>query len=277
MSLQITHSGIFSQDMIQWDTDAADYLGRVAIADGQALEAAVAMAVNEFFVGCKIDTAPLGGTNFEALAFGSAVLPVGARTLEGALQPITAGATITNFNFTAGDYNRKTGLKGNGSNKRIGMGVDHTASGIPENDRHLSVWQTEHQSLNNLRCALGVGSSSGGVSQLLTSATLRYRRINTSGGSSVSSTPSSLGFWGLSRVGATSYNERYGETSTSLNVSNQTLVTGEMVGFSRATPSSPNSLSDGRLAWLSFCRAISSPEMEDRLEVYLAAINAAIP
>jgi hypothetical protein len=63
----------------------------------------------------------------------------GARTLAGALVPLV-GAAPTNFNFVAGDYDRKTGLKGNGSTKYLDTG--RLISADPQNNNHLSYYVT---------------------------------------------------------------------------------------------------------------------------------------
>jgi hypothetical protein len=96
-----------------FDADAAAYLRAVEAADGQALETPVKRAVDDFFRGTKAD-----GT-FSALK--AACILCGARTLAGALVPL-AGAAPTNNNFVDADYNRETGLVGNGSTKYLDSG-----------------------------------------------------------------------------------------------------------------------------------------------------------
>jgi hypothetical protein len=93
-----------------FDPDAAAYLRAVEAADGQALETPVKRAVDDFFRGTKAD-----GT-FSALK--AACILCGARTLAGALVPL-AGTAPTNNNFVDADYNRETGLVGNGSTKYL--------------------------------------------------------------------------------------------------------------------------------------------------------------
>jgi hypothetical protein len=92
------------------DPDALTYLAAVAAADGAPVEVGVATAVDDFFKGCKAD-----GT-FSALK--AACILCGARTLAGALVPL-AGDAPTNNNFVDADYNRETGLIGNGSTKYL--------------------------------------------------------------------------------------------------------------------------------------------------------------
>jgi len=92
------------------DPDALAYLAAVAAADGAPVEVGVAVAVDDFFKGTKAD-----GT-FSAIK--AACLLCGARTLAGALVPLV-GAAPTNSNFLPGDYNRQTGLVGDGSTKYL--------------------------------------------------------------------------------------------------------------------------------------------------------------
>ena len=93
-----------------YDTDAGNYIQAVEAADGQVLEGATRQAINNFVMGCKQD-----GT---WTAIKRSCILAGARTLNGALVPFI-GTAPTNYNFVSGDYNRKTGLVGNGSNKYL--------------------------------------------------------------------------------------------------------------------------------------------------------------
>ena len=137
------------------DTDAQAYITAVEAADGAALEEGVKTAINNFVVGCKAD----GIWN----AIKASCILAGARTLAGALVPLR-GTAPTNFNFVSGDYNRKTGLKGNGSNKNLLSNYTLLASN--SSNSHASVYPTESLSLNSEYIG---GSGSGGNSNGLTS------------------------------------------------------------------------------------------------------------
>ena len=112
-----------------FDPDAAAYLRAVEAADGQVLETPVKRAVDDFFKGTKAD-----GT-FSAIK--AACLLCGARTLAGALVPLV-GAAPTNSNFLPGDYNRQTGLVGDGSTKYLDSNRANDAD--PQDDNHNSVF-----------------------------------------------------------------------------------------------------------------------------------------
>lgn len=95
---------------VRLQPETSAYVAAVEAQDGQALEPAVVTALDAFVVGCKAD-------NIWNAIKASCIL-AGARTLNGALVPLV-GAAPTNFNFVSGDYDRKTGLVGNGTTKYL--------------------------------------------------------------------------------------------------------------------------------------------------------------
>lgn len=113
------------------DPDAAAYITAVESADGQALEEPVKIAIDNFVLGCKADGI------WDAIK--ASCILAGARTLSGALVPL-AGTAPTNYNFVAGDYNRETGLVGDGSTKYLDSSRADSAD--PQNSAHLSVYVT---------------------------------------------------------------------------------------------------------------------------------------
>lgn len=118
-----------------YDTDAQSYITAVETADGQSLEVGVKDAINAFVVGCKSD----GIWN----AIKASCILAGARTTNGALVPLVGTApTPNNFDLVGDtDYDRKTGLKGNGTNKYLNSNYsDSTGS---QNNRHVSAYQAE--------------------------------------------------------------------------------------------------------------------------------------
>jgi hypothetical protein len=118
-----------SSRFISADADVSSYILAVESADGEQLEEGVISAVENFVVGCKSD----GIWN----ALKASCILAGARTLSGALVPL-AGTAPTNFNFVSGDYNRKTGLKGNASTKYL----RHSVGTINSNQLSYGFWLT---------------------------------------------------------------------------------------------------------------------------------------
>jgi hypothetical protein len=119
----------FGLEQIITDVDVLSYISRIYLVESVPLEPNVILAINNFVVGCKAD----GIWN----AIKASCILAGARTLAGALVPLV-GAAPTNFNFVSGDYNRKTGLVGNGSTKYLNS--NRIASADPAGNRHLSVY-----------------------------------------------------------------------------------------------------------------------------------------
>jgi hypothetical protein len=130
------------------DPDAQAYLQAVEAADGQALEFEVARAIDNFVLGCKAD----GIWN----AIKASCILAGARTLNGALVPLV-GTAPTNFNFVSSDYNRKTGLVGNGSTKYLNSNRNNNAD--PQNSHHLAVFAST--AVTDASRYMGSGSSTG--------------------------------------------------------------------------------------------------------------------
>ena len=113
-----------------FDSDASTYIDAVETADGQALETGVRVAINDFVLGCKQDEI------WDAIK--ASCILAGARTLDGALVPLVGGAP-TKFNFVSGDYDRETGLVGDGSSKYLDS--NGTAATLTQqNSAHIAVY-----------------------------------------------------------------------------------------------------------------------------------------
>lgn len=117
------------------DAEADAYIKAVEIADGQALESNVRKAITRFVLECKKDGI--------WSAIKTSCILAGARTLDGALTPLV-GTAPTNFNFVANDYNRKTGLLGNGMTKYLDS--NRLASADGNTNHHIAVYPTTYGS-----------------------------------------------------------------------------------------------------------------------------------
>jgi hypothetical protein len=106
------------------DSDAATYLAAVEMADNAPLEVGVRTAINNFIKSCKADGI--------WSVIKSAGIMAGARTLAGALVPLKGPSPI-NYNFVSGDYNRKTGLIGDGLTKYLDTNMSPS---ILQQDNH---------------------------------------------------------------------------------------------------------------------------------------------
>lgn len=246
-----------------YDPDAQSYITAVEAADGQALEVGVKDAINAFVVGCKADSI--------WAAIKACCIMAGARTLAGALVPLV-GTAPTNYNFVAGDYDRETGLKGNGSTKYLDTNRANNAD--PTLSKHLTVFSTQHHTRDATRADAGSAGSALGGCQLLTTTTRRYYRINwTVSTESIADTSAQAGFWGASRNNADNINGRYDGTDYILNdAADLTPSSISTKIFSR-----DGSYSDARLAFYSTGESLDLALLDTRVTALVNAIGAAIP
>jgi hypothetical protein len=142
---------------VAFDADAQAYITAVETVDTLALELAVKTAINDFVVGCKAD----GIWN----AIKASCILAGARTLAGALVPLK-GTAPTNFNFVSGNYNRTTGLVGDGSTKYLDSNRNNNAD--PQNSKHMAAYLSSYTDLNTTSFAISSAATGGttGVSQI---------------------------------------------------------------------------------------------------------------
>jgi hypothetical protein len=226
------------------DPDALTYLAAVAAADGAPVETAVAVAVDDFFRGMKA-----GGT-FGALK--AACLLCGARTLAGALVPL-AGDAPTNYNFLPEDYNRETGLAGNGSTKYLNSGRANDAD--PQNDYHIAVYKT---SISDAVQKAYVGQKDSGTSFSVVGEGGLYARTTGNILTSYSGS-SSAGLFAFSRTSAINTNYRFPNAiGSAINASVTPDGTLNTYVFSRSNAGgSAIGHTDARLAFYSIGESIS--------------------
>jgi hypothetical protein len=242
-----------------YDADAQAYFNRVEgpTGDNQTLEIAVKTAINDFIAGCKAD----GIWN----SIKASCILVGARTLSGALQPLT-GAAPTNFNFVGGDYSRKTGLKGNGSTKYLNSNRDNSAD--PQNSQHFAVFVTEFRTTGS--SYMGTGGTAAGTSALGTGFARSRNSASDSAGFA-----SQSGFVGISRGSSADYQARASSTNTTFSRLSETPLAGDIFVYARNI-SGPSVYSDPRLAFFSIGEALDLAALDSRLSALMTAIDGAI-
>ena len=237
-----------------YDFNAATYIDAVESADGQLLEPGVKDAINSFVLGCKNDGI------WDAIK--ASCILAGARTLNGALVPLV-GTAPTNNNFVAGDYDRETGLKGNGSTKYLNSNRNNNAD--PQNSNHNAVYVNTAGS----NIYMGSPSASGGPNALAVSLT---RNRNFAIGTGLSGT----GFGGMSRDAASNYVVRSAGVSTVQSVSSTTAEAGNILVFCRGTVASLNAFTGARLAFYSIGESLDLALLDTRVTTLINAIGAAI-
>jgi hypothetical protein len=232
------------------DADAAAYITAVETADGQALEEKVKIAIDNFVLGCKAD----GIWN----AIKASCILAGARTLAGALVPLV-GTAPTNFNFVAGDYNRKTGLVGDGSTKYLDS--NRALDADPLNSFHASMY------VSSGSLALGNASSQG--SNIIRSDNAVRAR------SAVTFTSASLSgpyFTSMSRADSSGFSARVGGVNYSyVRVSGNTDT--ETAKLWRVN----GGYAAGRLAFYSIGESLDLALLDARVTDLINAFGVAIP
>lgn len=259
------------------DQDALTYLTAVEAADGQTLESNVRLAVSSFVKGCKADGIwP---------AIKASCILAGARTLSGALVPLV-GTAPTNVSglFVAGDYNRKTGLVGDGSTKWLNTNRNNNAD--PQNSFHLSVWVSTAATsgINDYPAYIGfdaVGQSKSGLShigRLNSNNTSLYVRAKMSAPSgeldALVNQGAATGLVALSRASSTTYTARAGQYNTVFTRTSATAQSGNIgVLYAQNTAT----YSNGRVAFYSIGESLDLALLDARVTELINAFAAAIP
>jgi hypothetical protein len=250
----------FRNGIVVSDSDANTYLRAVETADGQPLEPAVAWAVNAFVVGCKADGI--------WTAIKASCILAGARTLTGALVPLV-GTAPTNVSFVSGDYNRKTGLVGNGTSKYLNSNRNNNAD--PQDSNHLAVYA----SVAEPNCTIGVGAGEFGATSISNTTVIRGRsRSNILATSTISLT---VGFHGINRSTSATIVLRGNGLLESISQISGTPLNGNVLVFARGTPASPIDHTSSRLAFYSIGESLDLALLDARVTTLINAFAAAIP
>jgi hypothetical protein len=247
------------------DADAAAYITAVETADGQALEEKTKIAIDNFVLGCKAD-------GIWSAIKASCIL-AGARTLTGALVPLV-GTAPTNFNFVAGDYNRKTGLVGNGSTKYLNSNRANNAD--PRDNSHNAVFSSiiPTTGFALLGCDLAV---SGANQTLLNTGTLKASFRSRMGTAAESSLNLVVGFAGHTRSSGSLVTFRNARVTESASTSSDVPTSSSLLVFSRGTPGSLSGVSNARLAFYSIGESLDLALLDARVTDLINAFAAAIP
>jgi hypothetical protein len=242
------------------DADAAAYITAVETADGQALEEKVKIAIDNFVLGCKAD-------GIWSAIKASCIL-AGARTLAGALVPLV-GTAPTNFNFVAGDYNRETGLVGDGSTKYLGSNRNNNADA--QDNQHVSVYASNYTSTTQY--LIGGGANNPGASNIGYNSGSFYRSRNNSSITGVGSNVP--GFIGISRAGSSSFFGRNTSVTAAYLSTSQTPANAGISVF--ASDVQTGARSNSRLAFYSIGESLNLALLDARVTDLINAFGAAIP
>jgi hypothetical protein len=241
------------------EPEAVSYVAAVEAADGQELEFGVAKAINDFVLGCKNDGI------WDAIK--ASCILAGARTLAGALVPLV-GTAPTNYNFVSGDYNRETGLVGDGSTKYLDSNRNNNAE--PQNSKHLAIYQSSISTISSLllattnvpgRSAL-VSFNPEGISSRINSD------VNTANNGNA------VGFVGGVRTSSTATSTRVGGADFPETVTSQSPVNQSLGVFATADG---QAVTNARLAFYSIGESLDLAALDTRVSNLITAIGAAIP
>jgi hypothetical protein len=264
-----------------YDADALAYIRAVEIADTQELEPGVRDAINAFVLGCKTDGI--------WTAIKASCILAGARTLAGALVPLV-GTAPTNVGglFVSGDYNRETGLVGNGSTKWLNSNRNNNAD--PQNSNHRAAYVSTASTTsgvspapNTFPAIIGCGEGASGsnvIGRLNGGSTSGFSRNNSSAFSTNALLGTATATVGISRSSSSSYTLRFNGNNTTVNTTSQTPISINLGVFNEITTANvaaATSFSDARLAFYSIGESLNLALLDTRVTTLISAIAAAIP
>lgn len=249
-----------SSRFISNDADVDAYLNAVEAADGQELEAGVITAVEDFVLGCKSD-------GIWSAIKASCIL-AGARTLNGALVPLV-GSAPTNYNFVSADYNRETGLKGNGSTKYLDSGRNNNAD--PQNSKHSSVYASEAISVGRYH----MGATGFGATYMrLASGSLTQMQFLLYGSSqTLVNDANVVGFTALNRSNSTQIKARFSSATNTYNQNSTTPLDLAQTIFKGANQ---NIYGNPRLSFYSIGESLDLALLDTRVSNLMTDLAAAI-
>jgi hypothetical protein len=250
------------------DPDAAVYLSRVETADGQTLEAGVRTAIESFIVGCKSD-------GIWSAIKASCIL-AGARTRLGALTPLV-GAAPTSFNFVDGDYNRKTGLVGDGSTKYLNSNRNNNAD--PQNSNHNAVYVSTAETQGNFGIYIGSAGIANGTNNLGRASSpstdfLFRNRVSNISPQFLVNKGGIAGFVGMSRSASANYLVRETGANITLTSTSAAPTADAIHVFQRAVSEGTTT---ARLAFYSIGESLNLALLDARVTDLINAFDTAIP
>jgi hypothetical protein len=253
------------------DPDASAYVAAVEAADGQLLEFAVGKAINDFVLGCKNDGI--------WTAIKASCILAGARTLAGALVPL-AGTAPTNVGglFVSGDYNRKTGLVGNGTTKYLNSNRGHLAD--PRDNSHVSVFCSQNDTRpGSFACAIGSqinGSSNRKLGEFYAGAVSVGVNLD---GALFSRGVFATGLIAGSRNSASTFISRSAGSSVTHSSTASSLLSPDRNIFVFAINNTGNvdQRTNARLAFYSIGESLNLALLDARVSALITAFGVAIP
>jgi hypothetical protein len=224
-------------------------------------------AFDAFIKGCKDDG------NWDAIKTGCVM--AGWDGLAGALTPLKDGAP-TNFNFVSSDYNRETGLLGNGTTKYLDTNRNNNAD--PQDSKHLSVYRSNAPTGNTG----GVGSgilignriNQTGASWIFDNVSPGEDTIRVHQSSSIIGLQYGSGatFVGANRSNSSSISMRFSGATTTASTTSQ-APSNENIALYRFT----SNYSSARISFYSIGESVDLEKLDSRVTTLMSNIATAIP
>jgi hypothetical protein len=214
-------------------------------------------AYDAFIRGCKSD-----GT---WTAIKASCIMAGWDGLAGALTPLV-GTAPTNNNFVAGDYDRETGLVGDGTTKYLNCNRNNNAD--PQDNQHIAFsWTPDGAS------PVISSDDSGGTNgmSLVNTANSRSRTATNTLYTATGS------FLGISRSSASTFNIRYDGTTNASNIASATPTSSPILAYRNKTFGGSIVYSSARLSFYSIGESLDLAKLDTRVSNLITAIGAAIP
>jgi hypothetical protein len=243
------------------DAEADAYIAAVEAADGQALEPGVKFAIKNFVLCCKQDGI------WDAIK--ASCILAGARTRLGALTPLV-GTAPTSINFVDGDYNRKTGLVGDGSSKRLN--ANRAGSADPQNSSHLSVYATTATTQNKNYISLdSPGTGRKQITRPNDNPANLLTRSNSATRVDIEGAGAATGFIGINRASSTAYTFRAVSSTSTLSSTSDGVSANSLFVYGHAA------FCDARIAFYSIGESLDLALLDARVTDLINAFAAAIP
>jgi hypothetical protein len=252
------------------DPDALTYLAAVAAADGAPVETAVAVAVDDFFKGCKADPSGTPGdvtgmrSRLRAYSAGLARWP-------GALVPLV-GTAPTNVadGFVEGDYTRggaTPGLKGDGTSY---LNTGRAVTADPQNNCHVSAFRSDLNGSEFSVASLGVATTGAVVLNHANPISGRLRNTSFTSGT----LDGSLGFAGFSRQDSGFFSAR--ADAQSETITQVSAISGSVGNYGVFMFLNGLAFSTATIAFYSIGESLDLAALDARVTALVTAIGAAV-
>lgn len=256
---------ISATQFVSNDPDLVRYITSIELADGEPLEQGVALAYEQFILGCKIDGI------WDSIS--ASCILAGARTIAGATTPLK-GPTPTNSMV---DYDRKTGLYKAGTNAVLfNTGINNNS--LPLTNRHISLYATSAFSVpsGNPKIAIGGGYPYGGQTVIGVQSDGNIWASNCSTALNIDTgiPATTLGFFGISRSTNTDVVFRGNNTTLPFSDTATTYAWNQSIVVNSQNVNSRGA--GQRTAFYSIGTDIDLALLEARLTTLMAKLNTAI-